>query len=91
MRARLKARVKNADAYDFYLASIKDEETPAAIDDRGNIRAEVMYWMPKKGSYHYYTVQAQVPGQGALAARIVSIAYPMQKSERRRIAKRAAE
>lgn len=82
VRARLKSRVKNADAYDFYLSSIKDEETPAAIDDRGNIRAEVMYWIPKKGSYHYYTVKARVTrAKGALAARIVSIAYRGMQEE----------
>ena len=35
--------MKNADGYDFSLTSIKDEETPATVDDRGLIRAEVMY------------------------------------------------
>lgn len=82
VRARLKARVKNADDYDFYLASIKDEETPAAIDDRGHIRAEVMYWIPKKGSFHYYAVKARVTrAKRALAARIVSIAYRGMQEE----------
>jgi hypothetical protein len=75
-RARLKARVKNADGYDFYLANIKDEETPAAIDDRGLIRAEVMYWIPKTGPFYYYTVKARVTrAKGSLEARIVSIAF----------------
>jgi hypothetical protein len=82
VRAKLKARVENADGYDFYLASIKDEETPVAIDDRGNIRVEVMYWIPKKGSYHYYTVKARVTrAKGSLEARIVSIAYRGMQEE----------
>ena len=68
--------MKNADGYDFYLANIKDEETPAAIDDRGLIRAEVMYWIPKTGPFYYYTVKARVArAKGSLEARIVSIAF----------------
>jgi hypothetical protein len=81
-RAKLKARVKNADGYDFSLTSIKDEETPATIDDRGLIRAEVMYWIPKMGPYYYYTVKARVMrAKGALEARIVSIAYRGKQEE----------
>jgi hypothetical protein len=82
VRARLKARVKNADGYDFSLTSIKDEETPATIDDRGLIRAEVMYWIPKMGPYYYYTVKARVVrAKGSLEARIVSIAYRGKQEE----------
>lgn len=81
-RAKLKARVKNADGYDFSLTSIKDEETPARIDDRGLIRAEVMYWIPKMGPYYYYTVKARVVrAKGSLEARIVSIAYRGKQEE----------
>jgi hypothetical protein len=81
-RAKLKARVKNADGYDFSLTSIKDEETPATIDDRGLIRAEVMYWIPKMGPYYYYTVKARVVrAKGSLEARIVSIAYRGKQEE----------
>jgi hypothetical protein len=81
-RAKLKGRVKNADGYDFSLTSIKDEETPATIDDRGLIRAEVMYWIPKMGPYYYYTVKARVVrAKGALEARIVSIAYRGKQEE----------
>src|SRR6202011_3555863 len=75
-RAKLKTRVKNADGYDFSLPTIKDEEPPATIDDRGLIRAEVMYWIPKMGPYYYYMVKAWVVRtKGSLEARIVSIAY----------------
>jgi hypothetical protein len=81
-RARLKARVKNADSYDFSITNIKDEETPATIDDRGLIRAEVMYWIPKMGPYYYYTVKARVVrAKGSLETRIVSIAYRGKQEE----------
>lgn len=82
VRAKLKERVKNADDYDFSLTNIKDEQTPAAIDDRGLIRAEVMYWIPKMGPYYYYTVKARVVrAKGSLEARIVSIAYRGKQEE----------
>jgi hypothetical protein len=75
-RARLRARVPHSEDYSFYLSHIKDGETPVAIDDRGHIRAEVMFWVPKKGPYYYYTVMARVTrAKGSLQARIVSIAY----------------
>jgi hypothetical protein len=41
-----------------------------------------MYWIPKKGSYHYYTVKARVMRtQGSFDARIVSIAYRGNQEE----------
>ena len=75
-RTRLKARVKDADHYDFSLTGMKDEEKPLAVDNRGRIRAEVMLWVPKPGPFYYYTVRAQaVRGKGSLEAHILSLTY----------------
>lgn len=75
-RTRLKARVKDADNYDFSLTGMKDEEKPLAVDNRGRIRAEVMLWVPKPGPFYYYTVRAQaVRAKGSLEAQILSLIY----------------
>jgi hypothetical protein len=82
-REKLKGHVKNADDYSFSLTSRKENEKPLRLDNQGNIRAEVMLWMPKSGPFYYYTVNARAKRSiTSLDARIVSIVYRgMEKGE----------
>jgi len=76
VRARLRSRVKNADDYDFFLTGMKDPDKPVTIDNRGQIVANVMLWVPKLGPFYYYTVKAQATrSKDTLDVRILSIVY----------------
>lgn len=78
LRAQLKPRLKDYDAADFiFILAGQSDKTPAVqIDDRGNIRMNILFWLPKAGPFHYYTVQLKLAhGKAGPVARIASIAY----------------
>jgi hypothetical protein len=84
VRTKLKARAKDTNDYSLSLTGMKDDDKTMTIDDRGNIRAEVMLWAPKYGPMHYFRVTARVlSDKGKLSAKIISVDYRGMEKEQR--------